>query len=57
MPKKFRIVAASVLLLVAAATFLLEHLHILSGNWSRGIVISAVLTICVIAARFECRSA
>jgi hypothetical protein len=56
MPKKFRIAAASVLLLVTVVTLLLEHLHLISRNWSRGTEIFAVLTVCAIAAYFEYRS-
>ena len=56
MPKKSRIVAASGLLLVATAALLLEHLHVIGGAWLQGMVISATLAVCAIAAYFEYRS-
>ena len=46
MPKKFRIAAASVLLLVTALTLLLEHLDIISSDWSRGTEIFTLLAVC-----------
>ena len=56
MPKKFRIAAASVLLLVTALTLMLEHLHIISSDWSRGTEIFTLLAVCALTAYFEYRS-
>lgn len=38
MPKKFRVAAASGLLLVTATALLLEHLRLISWEWSQGMV-------------------
>jgi hypothetical protein len=57
MPKKYRIAAASALFLATALTLLLEHLHLISWYWSRGIEIFATLSVCALAAYFEYRSA
>jgi len=51
------IAAASVLLLVASATILLEHLQLISRDWSLGTVLFLTLSVCALAAYFEYRSA
>lgn len=56
MPKKFRIAASLVLLLVAAVALLLEHLHAITANWSQGVVILSTLAVFAVAAYFEYRS-
>lgn len=56
MPKKFRVAAASGLLLVTAIALLFEHLHLISGEWSQGMVLFSTLAVAAVAAYFEYRS-
>jgi hypothetical protein len=56
MPKNYRIAAASALLLVTASTLLLEHLHLISSDWTVAIVSLSTLSVCAIAAYLEYRS-
>jgi hypothetical protein len=56
MPKRFRIAAASALLLVTAMNLLLEHLHLIGSDWLVGIASLSTLSVCALASCFEYRS-
>jgi hypothetical protein len=56
MPKKFRVAAASGLLLVTATALLLEHLRLINWEWSQGMVLFSTLAAGAVAAYFEYRS-